>query len=61
MKLIGQVSTDTLRKIADDVDKLAKAEINVTQLNVAGLLVTVSRRGDGRNGWTYYIEEIRSV
>lgn len=56
-----RLSPDQLRRIADDVDRLAQTGIDVREFRVDGLVVTLDRTDDQREGTRYHVTAITSA
>lgn len=56
-----RLSPDQLRRIADGVDRLAQTGIDVREFRVDGLVVTLDRTDDQREGTRYHVTAITSA
>lgn len=49
-----------LRVIADKLDALKNADVDVREFRMGGLLIRVTRKDDQRDGPTYYVTRLTS-
>jgi hypothetical protein len=54
------LTADDLRAVADKLDALKQANVDVREFKMGPLTIRVSRRDDQREGTTYYVTRMSS-